>query len=384
MSKPPFHIPSLDGIRAVAFLTVFLSHAGLERMVPGGLGVTIFFFLSGYLITTLLRRELERSGRIDLKQFYIRRMLRIWPSFYFVLALGVLLTLAGLLPGEIRAVPMLSQVLHFANYYSIFHGNDGMVIGSGVFWSLAVEEHFYLVFPCLYLALVRLGLRPRGQVLVLGVLCAAVLAWRYGLCVGMGADAHRTFSATDTRLDSILFGCMLAIWGNPVLDARHGSERLWKFGLVPAGLVLLGATLGYRSADFRETARYTLQGLALYPLFVAAIRYPGWPPFRVLNSKPLRLLGLLSYPLYLVHFTVIAALEHTPRPLPPLIRGIVAFGISLALAYAIYHLIERPMTRLRKKHHAARPSPLQLAPDLVLAPPPFRARQDGAIDDPGR
>lgn len=350
MSKQTFYIPSIDGIRALAFLTVFLSHAGLERIVPGGLGVTIFFFLSGYLITTLLRREFAQSGRIDLKQFYIRRMLRIWPAFYFVLALGALLTLVGVLPGKNQLVPLLSQVMHVANYFSIYYGNDGMTTGTGVFWSLAVEEHFYLAFPCLYLVLAKWGVKPRGQALVLALLCLIVLVWRYHLCVGLGVDAHRTFSATDTRLDSILFGCILAVWGNPLLDTQHGSDPLWKFVLFPAGLALLGFTLLYREANFRETARYTLQGIALYPIFVTAIRYPEWLPFRFLNTKPMRFIGWLSYPLYLVHFTIIASLESWPHPLPPLLQGALALLCSLALAYGIYRFIEQPMARLRKKH----------------------------------
>src|SRR5437016_5429614 len=80
-----FYIPSLDGIRAVAFLFVFVAHAGLGNVVPGGFGVTIFFFLSGYLITTLMRREAERSGTVSLRIFYARRFLRIFPPFYLVL-----------------------------------------------------------------------------------------------------------------------------------------------------------------------------------------------------------------------------------------------------------------------------------------------------------
>ena len=81
--KSKFHIPSLDGIRTVAVMIVFLSHAGLT-FIPGGFGVTIFFFLSGYLITTMLRREHDRDNRIDFKKFYMRRVLRIWPAFYLV------------------------------------------------------------------------------------------------------------------------------------------------------------------------------------------------------------------------------------------------------------------------------------------------------------
>jgi len=350
MSKLSFYIPSLDGMRAVAILIVFLAHVGLDKIVPGGLGVTIFFFLSGYLITTLLRRELAKSGRIDFKQFYIRRMLRIWPSFYLVLALGALLTLAGLLPGPLKPGPLLSQVLHYANYYSIFSGSEGAILGTAVFWSLAVEEHFYLAFPLLYLVLVRLGLTPRRQGMVIGLLCLGVLAWRCFLVLHLHVDDHRTYYATDTRVDSIMFGCILAIRGNPMLDPHQGSEKLWKFVLLPAGLVLLAATLLYRSPDFRETLRYSLHGLALFPVFVTALRYPEWGPMRLLNSSALRLIGQISFPFYLVHFTVIRAFVEHPHPLPPLAIGILSFLISFALAYAIYRFVEQPVARIRKKH----------------------------------
>ena len=353
MSKQPFHIPSLDGMRAVAFLLVFLSHAGLGNVLPGGMGVTIFFFLSGYLITTLLRREFERAGRIDFKQFYIRRMLRIWPSFYGVLALGGLVTLAGWLPGEIRVWPFLGQVLHVTNYYAISHGDDGVTLGTSVYWSLAVEEHYYLLFPLLYQFLAWRGLRARGQALVFASLCLAALAWRYYLAIHLHVSEHRTYYATDTRVDSIMFGCILAVWRNPVLDPHRHSERFLKWLALPAGLALIGLSLWLRSPDFRETARYSTQGLALFPIFVAAIRLPAWGPFRILNSQALRLLGLISYPLYLVHFTVIRTLVQRAPTMPPLTQGVLAFLISLALASAIYLLIEAPVARLRKKHQAA-------------------------------
>lgn len=145
------HIPSLDGIRAIAIFLVFIAHAGLDHVVPGAFGVTVFFFLSGYLITTLLRREFEKTNTVNLKNFYLRRILRIWPSFYFVLIAGFILTLLGLIPGTIQVKPALSQILHFANYHYISHGWEGLTLGTGVFWSLAVEEHFYLIFPFIYL-----------------------------------------------------------------------------------------------------------------------------------------------------------------------------------------------------------------------------------------
>src|SRR5690242_11117871 len=94
-SRAPFYIPSLDGIRALAVMIVFVAHAGLGSWVPGGFGVTVFFFLSGYLITTLLRMEYDRSGTISLKDFYLRRVLRIFPNMYTVLFVASALTMLG-------------------------------------------------------------------------------------------------------------------------------------------------------------------------------------------------------------------------------------------------------------------------------------------------
>ena len=103
-----FHIPSLDGLRAVSFSIVFFAHAGLEKWVPGGFGVTVFVFLSGYLITTLMRMEFEKTGTVSLRKFYLRRVLRILPPFYVVLLLATALTALGVLQGDILLKPFLA------------------------------------------------------------------------------------------------------------------------------------------------------------------------------------------------------------------------------------------------------------------------------------
>lgn len=144
-SQGAFHIPSLDGLRAVAIMIVFLSHAGLSHVVPGLFGVTIFFFLSGYLITTLLRMECERDGGANLRQFFLRRTLRILPPFYLVLGAIALLGSIGFLSGSWQPEALAAQALFAANYWEIFGGVQPP--GTEVLWSLAVEEHFYLVFP---------------------------------------------------------------------------------------------------------------------------------------------------------------------------------------------------------------------------------------------
>jgi peptidoglycan/LPS O-acetylase OafA/YrhL len=349
MAPSKFYIPSLDGMRTIAFLLVFLSHSGAHNIVPGGFGVTVFFFLSGYLITTLLRREYEKNQFINFKHFYLRRIVRIWPAFYLVLFLGAILTLTGVLEGEMQLPGFLSQVLHYYNYYEAFVSTSGIAPGTGVYWSLAVEEHFYCLFPFLYISLLKRRVSPQRQRLIIWGICLAILIWRCVLVFGMGATESRIFHLSDTRIDSILFGCALAVTGNPVLDPPYGSDRLWKYFVVPGGITLLLLSFLWRSPEYETTLRYTIQGIALHGLFIAAIRFPDWGVFQILNWSWMRFIGLLSYSLYLVHATVIEGVDLYLPQISVALQGAISLLISFILAYAIYRYIELPFGKLRKQ-----------------------------------
>lgn len=344
------HIPSLDGLRAISFLIVFMAHSGVGIVlaVPGGFGVTVFFFLSGYLITTLMRVEHETTGRVNVKAFYIRRALRILPPFYLILALACGLTMAHLLPGVLETGAVLAQLLHVSNYWFIAFGSGGAAAGTVPYWSLAVEEHFYLVFPFLFLTLNRF-LSYRSQARTYWTLCAAVCLWRCVLVLWFGVPEDRTYLATDTRFDSLLFGCALAMGVNPVLDRPMGSERAWKWGILPIGLALLLFTFTFRAPWFRETIRYSLQGIALTPVFIAAIRFPHWLPFRVLNAKAVAFVGVLSFTLYLSHQIAVIAFYTWFPTLPPYQLALLAFTIAFLLSVVIHQLVEKPSAALRKR-----------------------------------
>jgi peptidoglycan/LPS O-acetylase OafA/YrhL len=348
-SEGAFYIPSLDGLRAFAVMLVFLSHAWTERWLPGNFGVTVFFFLSGYLITTLLRIEHSKTGRISFKAFYLRRTLRIMPPFYLVLTIASVLTVVGALEGSVQLVPALFQVLDLSNYYLIYNGWwTGRAPGTWVYWSLAVEEHFYLVFPVAYLLLRRLVPSVRRQVLILLGVCALVLAWRCILVFGLHAIRDRTYVATDTRIDSILFGCILAIYANPALDLPRVSERHMKLLWLPLGILGLLVSFALRLPWFEETFRYTLQGLSLFPIFAVAIRYPEWSFMQMLNVRWVKFLGVLSYSFYLLHPTVIFGIQQWV-PWSPLLRAPLSLAISLTLSLMIYHAVEKPCARLRRR-----------------------------------
>ena len=365
-----FHVPSLDGMRAIAFGIVFAAHAGLDRIVPGGFGVTVFFFLSGYLITTLLRIEHDEHGTVSMRQFYLRRAFRILPPFYLVLAMSILAAATGVVGGGFQGRAVAGQALHFANYWIVRHGYGGLPSGTGVYWSLAVEEHFYLVFPWLYIALRHFVAKPRTQAVVLWVLCGVVLAWRCVLVYAMHAPSDRTYVASDTRIDSILFGCALGIYGNPMLDgASKISELAWKRLLLPLAIAILLASFLFRDPGFRETFRYSAQGVALYPIFIAAVRFPKWSLFRWLNTRAAAFGGVLSYVLYLVHHVVLDALGG-PLAGHAFVRAALALSISVALAWGIHRSVEMPCAKLRKRISRLLARPTMHAPALLGTEPP--------------
>ncbi|KAF1043024.1 MAG: O-acetyltransferase OatA [Herbaspirillum frisingense] len=340
-------IPSLDGWRAVAIAIVFLSHAGLGKIVPGGLGVTIFFFLSGYLITTLLVREFSASATINVRHFYVRRVLRLTPPLLLVLVVTYALTHYGVFTGNASWSGFFAQLFYFANYYALFFDNGHTLPqGTGVFWSLAVEEHFYFVFPALFIFLMRKA-DHRKIPLYLAGLCVLVLLWRYYLVLGTGASMERTYYATDARIDSILYGCILAMLKLP--DALHGAlhKPAARTIGVTAGIVLLLLTLLVRDDVFRETLRYSLQGIALIPLFFYSVSHPRSFPFRLLNLRWVQRVGIYSYSIYLSHEVLLSNVDWVSDHAA--LNILVALALSLLFAMAVDRLIDAPLRVVRAR-----------------------------------
>ena len=351
MTSPPgktFHIPALDGIRAVSIAIVFIAHAGLGSIIPGGFGVTVFFFLSGFLISTLLRKEFAKQQSISFKNFYIRRALRIFPPFYSALAFAVLILMAGLLPGKVAWSGVGLLAGHLGNYAQVYWGEAALPPGTAVYWSLAVEEHYYLTFPFVALLLLKRNSKTT-TIVTLTLIGIAILLWRIYL-VSQGAPEVRTYLATDTRVDSILWGCLLAMTLNPVMDKPLATSTAVEVLVLLLSLGVLLFCFVYREGAFRETYRYTLQGIALLPVFYLAVLRSHWPVFRWLDWRPIRYIGTLSYTLYLVHLVVLYSLEHSLPQVPAVVRGIAGAALSTGIAALSYHYMERPLARLRKKY----------------------------------
>lgn len=349
-------IPSLDGLRAISVLIVVVSHAGYGEIVPGGLGVTVFFFLSGYLITTLLLDEHGRGAQINVKNFYLRRGYRLLPPLLVTLLCAYALVAVGWLDGGITWQGTAAQLFYFANFFTIFFAEDAsQPAGTGILWSLAVEEHFYIIFPIVMYFALRLSNARAILIGVFAVLCVAGLAWRMWLVSKAGFIEIRTQYATDTRFDSILFGCLLALWKNPArmlpqAGSPSPSQRRRDLTLCAVALLILLGTLLYRDATFRESWRYTLQGIALMPIFYCAVRYATTGPFKVLNARPLVRIGALSYAIYLIHYIVIHSLSATlPVDLPR--WGMFALTVAIAVGFA--SAIDRHLDPYFRRRRAA-------------------------------
>jgi len=337
------HIESLDGVRAIAVSIVFLAHGGLQKLVPGGLGVTVFFVLSGYLITTLMRLEHARRGTLDLPAFYLRRAVRLMPPLLIALLLALAIYQAGLVHSAPTKWGIFSVLFYGGNYYAIAHQFQGMPAGLGVTWSLAVEEHFYIIFPALALLLL-----PRLRVAPLLVLCASILAWRCWLAIHV-SNADHVEMATDTRVDSILIGCIMALRFNPIIDPipaaaiRHSAA----IGTIAIGTLL--ATLIYRNEFFRLTFRYTVQALTIAPLLYLAVVRPQARPYRWLNERPVEYLGRISYMFYLCHQTILFVVTNHWPDLGMAGTMALAAALTLAVAVPVRAFVEKPLAALHRR-----------------------------------
>lgn len=342
---PRGDIAALDGLRAVSIVIVFAAHAGISAAVPGGFGVTVFFFLSGYLITTLLQREYDRTGGVDLGAFYMRRLLRLGPPILVTLAVGAVLVWAGVFQGEVEWRTLSSQVFFYYNYFAQY-GDRHEIFGTEILWSLSVEEHFYLIWPALFLGIARgwVGLR------FLGLLLVASLVWRWVRFSVLGHDELAIYLSSDTRMDGLLYGCLLALMQARGIAGRIMPQGMARHLVLLGALVVILASFVLRDDTFRSTLRYSLQGAALMPVFYYAVTRAGDWYFRPLNWAWVRRIGVWSFTIYLCHFGVIIALvDWAVAPLGSIQLFVLAAALSLTFAAVMHAVVEWPVMRLRQK-----------------------------------
>ena len=284
-------------------------------------------------------------------------------ALLITLAVAYGLTYCGLLSGQITLGGLTAQLLYFANYYTIYFdpGDTKVPGGTGVLWSLAVEEHFYIFFPLFMTLLVSNAWRPRTTAIVFVISCLLILAWRTYLVWSPEFVAIRTYLASDTQIDSIIYGCLMAVLINPLRVMRRSkymSLPQWALFSIAGCLLLL--SLIYRNPVFRETLRYSLQGIALLPIFYFAILFHDNVIFRHLNSVWAIRIGTYSYVIYLIHHVILSALDKNL----PFTRNNFFFVfplvlmISIAYAAAIDRFVDPYFRLLRQKYRSSKRSPI--------------------------
>ncbi|MET4147159.1 acyltransferase [Arthrobacter sp. UYCo732] len=360
---------ALDGLRTIAVIGVFLFHTVTELVPGGSIGVDVFFTLSGFVITLLIMKEYQATGRLRLGVFYAKRLARLWPALLAVCAVvvlgGLIFPLSGWGGQEANAIPAAGYVMNLSNFGMFGSSTGGNALSPT--WTLAVEEQFYLVWPLLLLVMLRFW-KVRTVAWLTAVLAAGFLVSRFHLVMD-GAPLARLYNGPDTRADQLLLGCTLALLFTSVkpesrVHASLQSGARWAGPL--AGLALVAAVFALKEPNETGpwfsvfwTAGPTALALLAGVIIGSLVLRPAGLASRILSHPWLANPGRdLSYAAYLWHLPVYLLLI----PLVPSLwlRVPAAAALTVLLAYLSFRFVERPIRRWANK---------KLEPDLVRSLP---------------
>jgi peptidoglycan/LPS O-acetylase OafA/YrhL len=338
---------SLDGVRGLFMLTIFLYHAD-TTLVPGaGISVDAFFVMSAFLITVLLVREHERTGRIDLVGFYRRRVLRLFPAMLVVVPVAAVAAYALIPERRSDVLPsVLSVLFYFANFRAA--SEHGMAVFLPT-WSLSTEEQFYVVWSSLLLLVFALRVRPRALVATVGVLCVLAAGWLQ-VAYEQGTPLRELSYRPDLRVIGILIGTLVGlVHAFELVDDR---ARPFVRSVAVAGTAFVAYYL-FRPLTLPKDTIVTLAIVAACVVFGALVlqqvRWPLAPYSWVLDSRVLVWVGRRSYVLYLLHVPVIRCMTALVGVRSPTFRIVVDGAIVLALAWVVHEYVEKPALRLKER-----------------------------------
>ncbi|MEQ1699180.1 MAG: acyltransferase family protein [Ilumatobacteraceae bacterium] len=397
LSRVPY-LPGLDGLRAIAVVAVMLYHANHE-WVPGGfLGVEVFFVISGYLITLLLIGEQERTGKVDLRQFWFRRFRRLLPALFVMMAfVAVYITVAYTVTREQTRGDFLGGASYFSNWYQIWVGQSYTASEAFVplrhLWSLAVEEQFYFIWPLVMMAILR---RSRGrlpavglQLILASVGIAVVVAVLYspgavGSCSTEFKDGTftffgRCFSVNDSlylssisRSGGLMLGSGFAMLWRPMAimrgPLRDKGKRLDVLAAV-ALAILVAFFFTMYLAEGNEYNAWLYRGGFLFTgvltlVLIAAASHQGASAGPLLGNKVFLWIGTRSYGLYLYHWPIYQIIRKQANIELSVVEFVLAMLLTVPITEASYRFIETP---IRKNGFAATVAGLKRAPMQVVA-----------------
>lgn len=360
-AKPRFRLgyrPVLDGLRGVSILAVMWVHGGLFWLGQGGfLGVDIFFVLSGFLITALLLQEWEQTERVNFRNFYIRRGLRLLPPLFVLVALCALQV--ALFPPREGTGEALKSIL-----VALFYLSNWLPVYPPLFhtWSLGIEEQFYILWPFLLYAMLRLRLGARS---ILGALLfgvALIALHRASLWHGSTGREHlMVYTRLDARADALLVGCMAGVLITRGLVPVGRAWRLLIQTSAALGALLVAASLAVvaSTSDFLYYGGFTAIAVAVAAVIISLFHAPLRAFHALLEQPVLRWFGRLSYGLYLWHLPVYFLYDQVAPPFPfrsytlrLFLPFLIKFAASVAVAAASFYFIEQPALRLKRRFGA--------------------------------
>jgi peptidoglycan/LPS O-acetylase OafA/YrhL len=360
--------PGLEGLRGLAVVAVLFFHGGFSWAKGGFLGVSTFFTLSGFLITTNVLRQVQTSGGLSLGEFWKRRFRRLLPAALAAILLASIYTALAGDPSQRNSFggDSISSLAYVANWHFIFSGQTYAALFSAPsallhFWSLAIEEQFYLIFPLISLvvfAKLKMGRRSFG--LVLAGLLVASLACTFLL----GLSNNAIYLGTETRAGEILIGALFAVFMTAPRTRRLTTDRnTLGAGVAVLGVVGLLLAIGaYITVDQTDSWLYngglTAFGLVSLLLISAAIA-PVGPVRSILSSRPLRRIGLISYGVYLYHWPIFLWLSPANTGWSDAALFVPRVAISIGLAVLSFRFLEQPIKSGRRF--------LDLPPRLTIA-----------------
>lgn len=346
------HLPVLDGIRGIAALMVMVFHylerkqnlladtpyhSLLQLSALGQTGVDLFFVLSGFLITRILLKAKSKEKFFSV--FYARRTIRIAPLYYFYLILIFLIL--PVLTGD--SISEFSQNWYWWVYLQNFaYTFSWPADGPNFYWTLAVEEHFYLVWPLLVYFL------PRRQIAIASIV---MVVGSFVLRLFMLSKGWDVFYFTLTRLDALSLGALLAVFEPALLTRTVRNRRLFLslffFVGVPLGIIFISA--GGAGATWVLAVKYPMTALVYTALIGFAVTSLNDSLFRkICESQSLRFLGSISYGLYVYHLLCFQWFDQLSRGEHPFLFMPLAFAFSVLVAYTSFHLFEKPFLKLKR------------------------------------
>jgi peptidoglycan/LPS O-acetylase OafA/YrhL len=347
------HLPALDGLRAVAVAIVLVAHAHIRLIHSGGVGVDIFFVLSGFLITGILSSEAERYGTLNLRNFYVRRVLRLAPCL--VLTTILFAVLARIETGSWPLTQLAIALTHTANWARALF--DVRLDAIDHYWSLAAEEQYYLVWPLVIMWLER-SIRDNGRKGLLLVACALALALYRAAMVDTYSPA-RIYFGLDTHMDGLVLGSGLSYLVKSGRELRHRvlNGKALALLVVPAciAVVLILCRVTWSSPWMGRIGFFAAAAASALIIYDLVAGSASWLR-ALLSLAPATYIGRISYGLYLLHLPLFQAVDHVFPGVPTRVLAPFKIALAVAAASASYYGMERHFLKLKKRFES-RPQP---------------------------